>query len=121
MKATYTPYPQAKPFINTWFLEVEFMHGDADAYTTEVYEFKSEADFLEAFQFFNGVRCQGMHRDNERRIMKELGELEKKLHKDIRWPGDATTMNDIRAAVDRIADKYYFDSTGAKLQIEVSE
>ncbi len=53
MNIKLTPYPVAKAPKNKWVLEVQFMSGDADAYETEKYTFKTQEEFEKVYQFFD--------------------------------------------------------------------
>jgi hypothetical protein len=44
MKINLTPI--VPPYKNKYIIAVKFMHGDADAYTTETYVCKDRADFI---------------------------------------------------------------------------
>ena len=52
MKIKLIPIPVVKSPKNKYIIDVWFMHGDADAYTSEIYACKNESAFLRVMESF---------------------------------------------------------------------
>lgn len=97
---------------NQFLLIMQFMHGDADAYTTVKAKIKKEEDVIKVLEVLKEITMI------KRRPSHELlWEYQEKHHHNLvavildDWPGDATTDHDKCAALDN-AKVVFYDADG---------
>ena len=146
MKLIKTPYPLPPPVKNKWFITIEWMSGDGDAYQKTDHEFKTKKFFIKAVETlgkikefsekhpeaFRGTRvylisefkefCQKYNclKDYEK-AKAFLGDYEYliELYESVGIePGMDCTHEGVVAKVKSI-DLYHFDKTGKKWKIVV--
>lgn len=147
MKLLYTK--TVEPVIkNKWIISVEWMHGDADAYTTEKYEFDNGEDFKKVAEFFQKLFdfrkkhhnlmcyiCQNRakegwwERGNEDVLKDFFGECEnlyemfeklsEEVGADIDAIGDSTADHQYIASPQKFKRLTHFDKDGIKFDITI--
>lgn len=97
-------------YTDKFVIVVEFMHGDADAYTKEEYVCKDEADFIRVMSAPEGPQdpSSGGDEDVYREFYADL------FKDDSFVPGDCTYL-DIPACVYGW-ESYYYDKDGTKYE-----
>lgn len=102
MDFTLTPYPVKTNPKSKYVIVVNFMHGDADSYTKEEYEFKTEEAAKEALSWF--LEYSGA----------ELGDSDYPF--EIPW--DVTADCQFHATIDGIEEVVYYNETGEKFLVQ---
>ena len=109
MKVKLTPVKSK--YKNKYVIEVEFMHGDADAYTTESFVCKNEADFIRIIS--NDVSSLNRHKEDE------YDEQMTKLFGEDFCPCDCT-CEDYRASIQEM-NGFYYDVAGTKFNATLTK
>lgn len=104
------------PIVNVikdkYTVEVEFMHGDADAYTSETYECKDEADFIRVMTRLEDVpEDPGAGGDED----VHYSWCEETFGGDSGFVPRDCTCDDYQAAI-RNYEGYYYNAAGDKFE-----
>jgi hypothetical protein len=106
--------PITPKYRNKFVIEVEFMHGDADAYSTEECACKDEAEFTKIMEGLKNVpQDPGSGGDDD-----EYRDFFSNLIGEDFVPGDSTTDHQFLAAYDGHTG-FFYDQNGNKFEAEI--
>lgn len=99
---------------NKFVIVVNFMHGDADAYTDETYVCKNEADFIRVMSAPDGPQDPGAGGDDDeyRAFYKNLFKTDDFIPTDITCDDYPATIQDFEG--------FYYDEAGNKFEATLS-
>jgi uncharacterized protein YeaO (DUF488 family) len=114
MKIKLTP---VKPkYRNKYIINVKFMHGDADAYSTETYVCKHQDDFIRVMsldrQWPDGCRNEATYDEWCDNLFGE--------YDDCFVPGDCTCDHQVRAQIESFTG-FFYDEDGNEFKAELSD
>lgn len=131
---------KSKTIKNKYELTVRYMSGDADAYESVAYSFKTEEELLKIYSLFNRIfKFQNKYHNLfcdvlSERIEKEYQEIinnellmgEAESYRDLMDKYNIDTSNDVTcqgrdAWPNNIVSMYYWDKDGIKYDITVEE
>jgi hypothetical protein len=109
-------------FKNCFIVEVEWMHGDADTYTTEVHKYTDEKELIQHLEFLNAIKDMfkwGMGGTDA--YFKKMSEADQKKYIDFEGtiPGDVTNYE--KDAAYENHKVFWYDELGGKYNVEVTE
>lgn len=119
MKYKLVPLKNKRPK-NKWVISAEFVHGDADSYTTEVTYYKEEEEFLKAVSSLNfGMDIENnsnySYREREKAYEDWAAEFSEEEY-GFFIPWDATSNYNYRAKFEN-RTYYHYDKDGNKFMV----
>ena len=128
-KMILTPTTPNDPPKNTYIIEFEVMHGDADKYESIEVEFKNKEYFIEMYNFFDSIINMDSDGETDTRLtidnahMHKMEEIENQnIENDERqealeeWPGDCTCDGQYMTPIQSIDGRYY-DENGREFRV----